>query len=132
MSVSAVRPQPPREEGKAATRSSKADTKSSVTIERLFEQCIGDINEAAWRTPEPTTSQLSSIARKVDDSYFRLQIWGSDLGGDSTHKITFTDILGFKDSPISETIHEILENFKETFGFVGAILIELLEGTGKM
>lgn len=88
------------------------------SLEQRFRGCFGHLTEVGKLFAGEDASQFKSLIRRVDDSYFRLQIWGSDMSADSKDKVTFDDILKLTSGAIHGKIREILVRFERGFAAI--------------
>ena len=97
------------------------------SLENLFQRCLSHISEISKQTPADIATQLGLISRRIDNSYFRLQIWGSDLGADLDDKenISIDNILNSTDRILSEEVQDTLQSFQQYFNIISESLQEL-------
>lgn len=90
----------------------------SPSLEKQFLGCVSHLTEFEKQYAGEDSAQFKSLIRRIDDSYFRLQIWGSDIGANSKDKITFDGILNFTSGPMHGIIKDILARFNRSFAAI--------------
>ena len=108
--------------------SHEATARSPLDIS--FKQCAHNIREVARllkKTEE--AKQLQLIARHVDDTRFRLRIWGSEMSKYFHGVPTFHDICAARGDPVSWSVENILLTFGEKFDLIRQLLDTLKRGT---
>ena len=105
-----------------STAPAGATSTEKLSLGSLFQQCITYASEVAKCVPSVLATEINASAKRIGDSYFRLQIWGSDMSAHSSKKITFDDILAFSGSILPQTIEDSLKAFEQNFSVVGRVL----------
>src|SRR5277367_193985 len=81
-------------------------------VKTLFQRCVAEVVLAAEKPSQKRATELNFIARRVDDAFFRLQIWASDIIADSKENLTFSDILDFTDGQLRDKIEKSVEELQ--------------------
>ena len=116
----------PEESATAPTQEAvgpQSEVQDSPSLEKQFLGCVSHLTEFEKRYAGEDAAQFRSLIRRLDDSYFRLQIWGSDMGADSKDKITFDGILDYTSGPVHGIIRDILARFNKSFADIEEALI---------
>ena len=109
-------------EGALSTAPAGATSTKKLSLGSLFQQCITYASEVAKCVPSEIATEINAIVKRIDDGYFRLQIWGSDMSAHSSMKIAFDDILAFGGNYLPGTIEDSLKAFEQNFRVVGRVL----------
>ena len=105
-------------------------TTERISLGSLFQQCVNHATEIARNAHGPIAVEVNKTITRINDSYFRLQIWGSDIGARSTQQITFDDILSFENGTLSAMTEEILKGFNDNFEIISRVLDHLSANFG--
>lgn len=98
---------------------------SETSIDSLFRHCVEHAAGIAKKTNGLIAVKINDSINDIKDSYFRIQIWGSDIGARSTQQITFTDLLSTEDSPLSATLKDTVNGIRDNFGRIDRTLSDL-------
>ena len=101
-----------------AANAPRPESRARPSLEERFSGCVSHLIEVEQRFANEDASQFKSLIRHIDDSYFRLQIWGSDMSAGSEKQVTFDDILKLTSGVIHETISDILARFERNFASI--------------
>ena len=109
-------------EGAVSTAPAATMSTEKISLGSLFQQCITYASEVTKHVPSTLATEINAIVKRIDDSYFRLQIWGSDMSAHSSKSFTFDDILAFSGSALPATIEDSLKAFEQSFRVVARVL----------
>ncbi len=103
------------------------------SLQNLFQDCVSNISEISKPAPAGVATQLDLISRRIEDSYLRLQIWGSDMGADSDNEnnISINETLNSPDLVSPERVQDTLQTFRQHFDIIRESLQRLGKPEGK-
>lgn len=100
----------------------RTETTDGPSLEERFLGCFRHLIEVEKQLANEDASQFRSMIRQIDDIYFRLQIWGSDMSAGSTEMLTFDGLLKLTSGVMRETISGILASFERNFASIDSSL----------